>query len=159
MNDSVTLISHIKTVMVDIIYLLDDRSVYRWPKGEEATLFNDILYLDEELFKITTDNQLYLKENKYIVAELDYLLRAIIRLNLRDYPRFLQFGDCVEQVNGILFELGKILYILFDYQEMKKNNEEFYWELNKYVLHPDRIERMASKYSMEFFDYLDAIAV
>lgn len=44
-----------------------------------------------------------------------------------------------------------------DYATMKENNRQLYYELNKCVLHPDRIQNMADKFGIDFFDYLDAI--
>lgn len=46
-----------------------------------------------------------------------------------------------------------------DYETMHEENKEFYHELNKYICKPERIERIAGQYGIEFFDYLDAIAV
>jgi hypothetical protein len=36
---------------------------------------------------------------------------------------------------------------------------KFYHDLNKYILKPERIEKMAGKYGIDFIDYLDAIDV
>lgn len=44
-----------------------------------------------------------------------------------------------------------------NYEYMKEKNEQFYEDLNKYVLKPERIERFSQKFGLEFFDYLDAI--
>lgn len=44
-----------------------------------------------------------------------------------------------------------------DYQNMKAANEEFYHELNKVVLKPERIEKFSQQFGVEFFDYLEAI--
>lgn len=46
-----------------------------------------------------------------------------------------------------------------DYEAMHEENREFYHELNKVIFKPERIEKMAQKYGIEFFDYLDAIDV
>jgi len=44
-----------------------------------------------------------------------------------------------------------------DYEEMRKQNREFYLDLIKYTMHPDRIQRFADKYEMEFFEYLEIL--
>lgn len=51
------------------------------------------------------------------------------------------------------------LHLLYDLdcEMMKEQNREFYIELNKVVLNPERIERMTSKYNIEFFEYLRTI--
>lgn len=46
-----------------------------------------------------------------------------------------------------------------NYEYMKEKNEEFYQDLNKYVLKPERIEKMSHQFGLEFFEYLDAIGV
>ena len=40
---------------------------------------------------------------------------------------------------------------------LSKDIRDFYCDLNKYVLKPERIERFSEQFGMEFFDYLDAI--
>jgi hypothetical protein len=61
----------------------------------------------------------------------------------------------------IVSELEMILYRIppNDYETMKETNREFYHELNKYILNPERIKKMAGEYGIEFIDYLDAIDV
>ena len=44
-----------------------------------------------------------------------------------------------------------------NYQNMRTKNKEFYHELNKVVLKPERIEKMSQQFGLEFFDYLEAI--
>ena len=61
----------------------------------------------------------------------------------------------------IVSELEMILYRIppNDYETMKEKNREFYHDLNKYILNPERIKKMAGEYGIEFIDYLDAIDV
>lgn len=54
-------------------------------------------------------------------------------------------------------DLDKIMYI--DYDKMRNNNREFFLELNQYVLHPERIQRISQRFNIEFFDYLDSLDV
>lgn len=44
-----------------------------------------------------------------------------------------------------------------DYATMKENNRQLYYELNKSVLKPQRIQNIADKFGIDFFDYLEAI--
>lgn len=44
-----------------------------------------------------------------------------------------------------------------DYATMKENNRQLYYELNKCVMHPERIQNMADKFGIDFFDYIEAI--
>lgn len=46
-----------------------------------------------------------------------------------------------------------------DYTTLKEQNREFYHELNKYILKPERIEKMAHDYGINSIEYLDAIGV
>ena len=62
------------------------------------------------------------------------------------------FGDIVTELEYILERMPPV-----DYETMKENNRQFYHDLNKYVLKPQRIEKMAHNYGIEFIDYLDAI--
>jgi hypothetical protein len=51
---------------------------------------------------------------------------------------------CIDNFfTGIVSELEMILYRMLpnDYETMKEKNREFYCELNKYILHPKRIEK------------------
>ena len=45
------------------------------------------------------------------------------------------------------------------YLTMHETNRELYRELNAYILHPERLERISGEYGLECPDYLDAIAV
>jgi hypothetical protein len=46
-----------------------------------------------------------------------------------------------------------------DYTIMKEQNRELYHDLNKYILKPERIDKIADKFGMNFCEYLDAIDV
>jgi hypothetical protein len=72
-----------------------------------------------------------------------------------------EFGSIDDFFTEIVSELEMILYRMppLDYETMKENNREFYHDLNKYILKPERIEKMACKYGIDFIDYLDAIDV
>lgn len=66
-------------------------------------------------------------------------------------------------LNGLYTEIvSELEFILTrmppnDYQNMKAANKEFYHELNKVVLKPERIEKISQRFGIEFFDYLEAI--
>ena len=60
-----------------------------------------------------------------------------------------------DNIRDIILTLNGI--IRFDYDKMKKDNEDFYIELNQVILKPQRIERMSTHYDIDFFEYLDAI--
>lgn len=64
-----------------------------------------------------------------------------------------------KQFAGISTRLGYILDRTppADYATMHENNRQLYYELNKYILNPVRIEKMADHYGIEFIDYLDSI--
>lgn len=44
-----------------------------------------------------------------------------------------------------------------DYKTMKEDNRIFYQELNKHVLNPKRIQKMAGQFDIDFCEYVDAI--
>jgi hypothetical protein len=47
-----------------------------------------------------------------------------------------------------------------DCETMKENNRDLYCELNAYIMHPDRIDKMYTKYGLDYpCEYLDAIGV
>lgn len=65
-----------------------------------------------------------------------------------------QFADIVSDLNFVLDRIPS-----HDYETMHENNRLLYYELNKYILNPDRVEKMSSEYGLDTYDYLDAIAV
>jgi len=62
------------------------------------------------------------------------------------------FTDVVAELEYILDRMPPT-----DYERMKENNRQFYHDLNKYILNPDRVEKMAAAHEIEFIDYMDAI--
>ena len=54
------------------------------------------------------------------------------------------------------FMRNKNIFVL-DYKKMKERNEALYLDLVKYIMHPNRVEKMALSYNMEFFEYLESI--
>jgi hypothetical protein len=46
-----------------------------------------------------------------------------------------------------------------DYDKMRKDNRDFFVELNESLLKPDRIKRISQQFNIDFFDYLDALDV
>lgn len=126
-----------------------------------------------------TDSKLYLPIYKHLVVELANFLKYPERhieyfdlvfseyydivINCRRFDRN-DDGDEEEYHNMDDFfksYVSKLDYILAntDYTIMKEQNRELYHDLNKYILKPERIEKMADKFGMNFCDYLDAIAV
>jgi hypothetical protein len=81
----------------------------------------------------------------------------------RGFLRFLvaEHRPLDKQFAPIVFELEYILESTpsGDYETMHENNRQLYYELNKYILNPQRIEKMATKFGLEFSAYLDAIDV
>jgi len=71
---------------------------------------------------------------------------------MNGYYLYEYFTDIVSYLEYILQRTPPL-----NYGEMKENNRDFYNELNKYILHPKRIEKMATQFDIGFFDYLDVI--
>jgi len=65
--------------------------------------------------------------------------------------------ELFEEIDNIALCLDKIMHI--DYDKMRKDNRDFFSDLNKYVLKPERIERISGQFGIEFFDYLDSLDV
>ncbi len=156
-SNSMTLINNFTSVLYNVIYILDDRSSYTWPIGLEKILINNAEDLYVSIRSLSTDGDLYQPTNKKLVQDLHYFFKESVRAYCSGYPDYLQFNGDLEDFNEIVLELEKIM--CFDYERMKHDNEQFFFELNKCVLNPKRIERFATKFGMEFFDYLDAIHV
>jgi hypothetical protein len=70
-----------------------------------------------------------------------------------------QFHSLATQFAAINSRLAYIFRSMppADYDTMKENNRQLYYQLNKYVLHPVRIQHMADNFNIDFFDYLDTI--
>lgn len=74
-------------------------------------------------------------------------------------------NDCPslhKQFAGVSARLAYIMKCMppADYETMKENNRDLYRELNAYIMHPDRIDKMYTKYSLDYpWEYLDAIGV
>jgi len=70
------------------------------------------------------------------------------------YSGWKNIEELLADMDFILDILNTIMYTNADPEE---GDGEFYCELNKYVLNPERIERFSQKFGMEFFEYLDAL--
>jgi len=131
-------------------------------------------YVMEESYD--SDAKLYLPIHKHLVVELTNFLKdpdghfEYFDLVFNEYydiiincRRFRGIDDEVYHNMDDFFKnyVSKLNYILAntDYTIMKEKNREFYHDLNKYILDPERIHKIADKFSMSFCDYLDAIDV
>lgn len=130
------------------------------------------------LSSITSDTELYHPSNKKPLVELKNFLEDPEE-HLEDFIELFQeymdikyafrhyhdnnddWGTMDSFFTDIVSDLEYILYRMLpaDYETMKEKNRQFYHEINKYVLKPERIEKMAQQFGIEFFDYMDAIAV
>jgi len=72
-----------------------------------------------------------------------------------------EFKDLDKQLAPIVSKLDYILDRMppADYETMHENNRELYYELNTYILNPERVEKIACKYGVDICGYLDAIDV
>lgn len=62
------------------------------------------------------------------------------------------FTDIVEDLEYILDRM-----LPADYDIIHENNRSLYYELNKYILKPERIEKMSRDYGINSIEYMDAI--
>lgn len=154
-HNNTVFIQHLCSILTDIIYTLDDRSIDKWPTGYEKKIFDDAENLLDKLSNISEDCDIYLYENKNFIQNLLIFLKETVRFNNSMYPSYLSFNHLIDEFDNIVLDLERILR--FDYIRMKADNEVFYLELNKFVLNPKRIEKMASMFDLDFFDYLNII--
>lgn len=77
---------------------------------------------------------------------------------LNDLPRdeYQSLGKQFAAVNTLLAHILRSMPPA-DYDAMHENNRELYYELNKYILNPTRIDRMAHYYGINSIEYLDGI--
>lgn len=62
-----------------------------------------------------------------------------------------QKNEMVERLEDIVKSFN------YDYKEMNEEGRAFYMELTKYAYNPERIERMAKKNNMEWYEYIDVL--
>ena len=129
---------------------------------DNRTLLNEIYQAFEEIFeyKDYTWDEIefriaYAQQKKINQINCDSDLYGCDKQLLTDIHRYFSVYMINDVIQEILLKLNGI--IRFDYSKMKKDNENFYMELNKVILNPQRIEIMASYYGIDFFEYLDAI--
>lgn len=127
------------------------------------------LHSDTELYNPENREQLTILKN-FLKYPEDNLLHFIelfqeymdIKRSFRRYDNTYDDIHCMDEFfTNIVTDLEYILYRMppTDYERMKEQNREFYHDLNKYILKPERIEKMAHDYGINFIDYMDAIAV
>lgn len=101
-------------------------------------------------------------EKFFITDFLDYV-KHTADYDDPDYDELLShitshsIDDIFGEMDDIVLCLDKIMHI--DYDKMRKDNRDFFVELNEYLLHPDRIQRMSEQFNIDFGDYLDALDV
>ena len=152
-------------------YTLDNKD-YNNARLTQKLLINDNIVDDNHLYKPNTKpyvvevRDYFFKMLLFIKRENDNdktytMIRAydpITRITLREKHKYVSmYGEFehMEKLESMIVVLDNI--IRFDYALAKQKNEPFYIELNKYILKPERVEKMATTYHMEFCDYLDAI--
>lgn len=126
------------------------------------TLLNEIYQAFEEIFEYNdyTWDEIecriaYAQQKKINKIARDSDLYTYDKNLLTDIHSYLSYYTINDNIRSILLTLNGI--IRFDYNRMKQDNENFYIELNKVILKPERIQNMATIYDIDFFDYLDAI--
>lgn len=122
---------------------------------------------------INTDQDLYSIKNRNLLSYLISFLKTILK-NYIEYVEYVEYYDdnipyCEDivfiKMNLWLEEINEVIqyleYIIcsFDlnYQNMREKSEKFYMELSKYVYNPERIEKLANIYNIEWYTYLDII--
>ena len=129
------------------------------------------------LNRVRNDQELYDPIYKYKLNELKEFLKnaecyfeEFIDL-YRDYENarrafeWYEHYDPYQPMSEFFVELvSELEYILDrtpsrDYDWLHEKNREFYCELNKYILKPERIEKMSHEYGMDEITYMDAIGV
>ena len=155
----------------DVVYTLFAKAptleLWRW-LGRHVDLIQS-LKNDKELYNPIYTEQL--NELKNFLKEPEEHLELFIEtyweyMEIKDSFRRHDCDECAYYTLQDFFIpiVSELEYILervprHDYETMHEKNKEFYHELNKYICKPERIERIAGQYGIEFFDYLDAIDV
>lgn len=88
----------------------------------------------------------------------DYI---IIKASFKNFKTKDGIQSMNEYFTEIVSELDYILERMppSNYDDMKEKNKNFYQDLNKYIMNPKRIEKMALQFHIDFFDYLDLIDI
>lgn len=131
METNRALITEISTAFEEIF----EYNGYTWDEVE----FRIAYKLQRNILALTCDNDLYTCNKQRLKNIIDYFAYYMIGDNIR---------NLIPILDGI---------IRFDYKKMKHDNEKLYLELNAIILHPNRVQNMATTYAIEFFEYLDAI--
>lgn len=131
MNTNQRLLKQIYDSFEDIFEYND----YTWDEIEYRIAHR----LQSNLISFTSDNDLYTCDKKLIE-------------NIQVYFSYYSINDTIRNILPILNGI-----IRFDYNKMKQDNEDFYNELNKHILKPERIQNMAAAHNIDFFEYLDTI--
>jgi len=138
---------------------ISDADFYHPQNKERVTILKNFLEQPEEhIPHYVTSN--FVQINAYI-----YTKEALIAKSKKD-PAF-RFANMQEvyaySMNDLFTEIvAELEFILtrvppMDYEKMKENKRQFYQDLNKYILKPERIEKMAGEYRINCIEYLDAI--
>lgn len=125
------------------------------------------LQSDTDLYNPENREQLTILKNflKYPEDNLQHFIELFqeymdIKRSFRRYDNADDDMHCMDTFfANIVSELEYILDRMppTNYERMKENNRHLYYELNKYILKPERIEKMSATYNIEFIDYIDAI--
>ncbi len=66
-------------------------------------------------------------------------------------------NELLQKIEDIVLDLDKIMHI--DYDKMRQDRRDFFVDLNKYVLKPERLEKISGQFGLDLFDYLDALDI
>jgi len=104
------------------------------------------------------------------VVTFDKLLIIMIETIHRDRQRRIFNGDYDDNEDELLYEDKAIIFCNkikdhlrflslynLDYEKMKQNNARLFQDLCESVFNPDRIAKLADKFNIEFYDYLEQI--
>lgn len=104
------------------------------------------------------------------VVTFDKLLIIMIETIHIDRQRRIFNGDYDDNEDELLYEDKAIIFCNkikdhlrflseynLDYEKMKQNNARLFQDLCESVFNPDRINKLADKFNIEFYDYLEQI--
>jgi len=104
------------------------------------------------------------------IGDFYKLLSIMIETIHRDRQRMIFNGDYDDNEDELLYEDKAIIFCNkikdhlrflslynLDYEKMKQNNARLFQDLCESVFNPDRIAKLANKFNIEFYDYLEQI--
>jgi len=169
----------LRTELLAILYLFRQhtRNVYFCTflipyRNWLLTLNSDADFYDPFNIERVTDLKNFLKDPDAIIPQYNFdtcndhlrMKEAFIQKQTGGSFRFTTMEEAyaissADFFTEIVTELEDILMRVppNDYENMREKNREFYHELNKVVLKPERVEKISRRFGLEFFDYLDVI--